>query len=87
MEAGTTLLALKAGFLWVISLLSTFLRPRVTSEPLLRSANSAAWPPAGAAGAEPAGGGGGGPGGGGGGGGGGGPPAEATGGADGEDFA
>lgn len=85
-EAGTTLLALNAGFLWVISLLSTFLSPFVTSAPLLRSANSAAWPPAGAAGADPAGGGGGGPGGGGGGGGGGGPPAGAAAGADDADF-
>ena len=72
---GTVLPALKAGFLWVISLLSTFLKPLVTSSPRLSSANTAATPPAAGAGAAPAGGGGGATGGGGGGGGGGGPPA------------
>ena len=64
---GTVPLALKLGFLWVISDLSTFLRPLVTSSPLLISAKTAAAPPAGAAAAE----GGIGAGGGGGGGGGG----------------
>lgn len=67
-EAGTTLLALNAGFLWVISLLSTLRKPFVTASPRLSSANSAAAPTAGAAaaaGGAAAGGGGGGGGGGG----------------------
>lgn len=76
---GTVEDARNAGFLCVISLLSTLRRPFVTSEPRLSSANTAATPPAvAAAGAE---GGGGGPGGGGGGGGGGAPLAAAEGGA------
>lgn len=70
--AGTTLEALNAGFLCVISLLSTLRRPFVTSSPLLSSANTAFIPPPAGAGA-PAGGGGGATGGGGGGGGGGAP--------------
>jgi hypothetical protein len=75
---GTVEDARNAGFLCVISLLSTLRRLFVTSEPRLSSANTAATPPAGAAAGavERAGGGGGGPGGGGGGGGGGAPPAE-----------
>lgn len=71
--AGTVLPARRDGFLCVISLLSTFLRPFVMSEPRFNSANTAATPPplaAGAAGAAAAGGGGGGGGPGGGGGGG-----------------
>jgi len=68
----------KAGFLCVISLLSTLRRFFVTSEPRLSSANTAATPPADAAGAVDRVGGGGGPGGGGGGGGGGAPPAAAA---------
>lgn len=68
------LLALSAGFLCVISLLSTFLRPLVTSSPRLRSAKTADTPPAAGVGAAVAGGGGG-PGGGGGGGA---PPAAAA---------
>lgn len=82
---GTVEDARNAGFLCVISLLSTLRRPFVTSEPRLSSANTAATPPAGAAEAAVdgagGGGGGGGPGGGGGGGGGGAPPAAAEGGA------
>lgn len=74
-EAGTVLPARRAGFLCVISLLSTFLRCFVISSPRLSSAKTAETPPA--AGAEAAAGGGG-PGGGGGGGGGGAPAAEAT---------
>lgn len=62
------LAARSAGFLWVISLLSTLRRPLVTSSPRLRSANTAATPPAAGAAAAVTGGGGG-PGGGGGGGG------------------
>ena len=74
--AGTVLLALSAGFLCVISLLSTLRKPFVTSSPLLSCSNTAEIPPPDAAGAAAAGGGGGGGGpGGGGGGGGGGPPA------------
>jgi hypothetical protein len=49
--AGTTLLALSAGFLCVISLLSTLRNPLVTSSPRLSCAKTAAAPPAGAAGA------------------------------------
>jgi hypothetical protein len=45
--AGTTLLALKAGFLCVISLLSTLRSPFVTSSPRFSSAKTAAAPPAG----------------------------------------
>ena len=56
-DEGTVLLARSAGFLCVISLLSTLRRPLVISEPLFRSANTAPMPPAGAA--EDAGGGGG----------------------------
>jgi hypothetical protein len=79
---GTVEDARNAGFLCVISLLSTLRRLFVTSEPRLSSANTAATPPAGAAaGAVDRAGGGGGPGGGGGGGGGGAPPAAAEGGA------
>lgn len=48
--AGTTLLALNAGFLCVISLLSTLRNPLVTSSPRLSCAKTAAAPPAGAAG-------------------------------------
>ena len=68
--AGTVLPARNAGFLCVISLLSTLRRPLVTSAPRFRSAKTAATPPADGAGAGTAAGGGGGPGGGGGGGGG-----------------
>jgi hypothetical protein len=68
--AGTVLPARREGFLCVISLLSTFLRPLVTSEPRLISANTAATPPPAAGAAAGGGGGAGGPGGGGGGGGG-----------------
>ena len=64
---GTVEEARKAGFLCVISLFSTLRRPFVTSEPRLRSANTAATPPS-----EPGAGAGGRPGAGGGGGGGGG---------------
>lgn len=74
---GTVEDARNAGFLCVISLLSTLRRLFVTSEPRLSSANTAATPPAGAA----AGAGGGGPGGGGGGGGYETPPAATEGGA------
>ncbi len=78
-ELGTVEDARKAGFLCVISLLSTLRRFFVTSEPRLSSANTAATPPAEfAAGAVE--GGGGGPGGGGGGGGGGGAPPAGVGG-------
>ena len=77
LAAGTTLPALNAGFLCVISSLATFRNPLVTS-PLLMSAKSAAAPPAGTA-ADFVGGGGASCGGGGGGGGGGGaPPGEAA---------
>ena len=62
------LLALNSGFLCVISLLSTFLRPFVTSAPRLSSAKTADTPPAAGAGGGTVAGGGGGPGGGGGGG-------------------
>ena len=62
---GTTGDARNAGFLCVISLLSTFRRPFVTSSPRLSSANTAATPPPAAAGAGDTAGGGGGPGGGG----------------------
>jgi hypothetical protein len=48
--AGTTLVALSAGFLCVISLLSTLRSPLVTSSPRLSCAKTAAAPPAGAAG-------------------------------------
>ena len=75
---GTVEDARNAGFLCVISLLSTLRRLFVTSEPRLSSANIAATPPAGAA---AGGGGGGGPGGGGGGGGYGAPPEATEGGA------
>lgn len=71
---GTTPLALSAGFLCVIWVLSTFRKPLVTSSPRLSSAKTAATPPP-AAGAGALAGGGGGATGGGGGGGGGGPPA------------
>jgi hypothetical protein len=72
MLLGTVEDARKAGFLCVISLLSTLRRFFVTSEPRLRSAKTAATPPAvAAAGDVGRVGGGGGPGGGGGGGGGG----------------
>jgi hypothetical protein len=67
---GTAEDARKAGFLCVISLLSTLRRLFVTSSPRLSSANTAATPPPAAAGAGVRAGGGGGPGGGGGGGGG-----------------
>jgi hypothetical protein len=67
---GTAEEARKAGFLCVISLLSTLRRFFVTSEPRLSSANTAATPPLPAAGAGERGGGGGAGGGGGGGGGG-----------------
>jgi hypothetical protein len=70
---GTAEDALNAGFLCVISLLSTLRRFFVTSAPRFSSANTAAAPLP-AAGADD---GGGGPGGGGGGGGGGAPPAAA----------
>jgi len=53
--AGTTLLALSAGFLCVISLLSTLRSPLVTSSPRLSCAKTAAAPPAGAAGLAAAG--------------------------------
>ena len=46
--AGTTLLALSAGFLCVISLLSTLRSPLVTSSPRLSWAKTAAAPLAGA---------------------------------------
>lgn len=72
--AGTVPLARRAGFLCVISLLSTLRKPFVTSSPRLSCSNTAEIPPAAGAGA-PAGGGGGATGGGGGGGGGGAPPA------------
>ena len=68
---GTVEDARKAGFLCVISFLSTLRRFFVTSSPRLSSANTAATPPPAAAGAGDKAGGGGGPGGGGGGGGGG----------------
>jgi hypothetical protein len=71
---GTVEDARNAGFLCVISLLSTLRRLFVTSEPRLSSANTAATPPAGAAAGAVERTGGGGPGGGGGGGGA--PPAE-----------
>lgn len=74
---GTVEDARNAGFLCVISLLSTLRRPFVTSEPRLSSANTAAAPAAGAAAGAVDRTGGGGPGGGGGGGGGGAPPAPA----------
>jgi len=77
---GTVEDARNAGFLCVISLLSTFRKFFVTSEPRLSSANTAETPPPPAAGAGRVGGGGG-PGGGGGGGGGGAPPLAAAGGA------
>jgi hypothetical protein len=67
--SGTTLPALKDGFLCVISLLSTLRKPCVTASPLFSSAKTAAAPPAGAFPLADA------TGGGGGGGGGGGPPA------------
>ena len=63
--AGTTLPALNAGFLCVISLLSTFRRPLVTSSPRLSSAKTAAAPPGVGPGSVAEGGGGGGGGGGG----------------------
>jgi hypothetical protein len=50
--AGTTLPARRAGFLCVISLLSTLRSPFVTSAPRFKSANTAATPPAGAAGED-----------------------------------
>ena len=62
---GTTLLVLNAGFLCVISLLSTLRSPLVTSSPRLSCAKTAAAPPAGAAGLALGTGGGGGGGGGG----------------------
>ena len=74
--------ARNAGFLCVISLLSTLRRPFVTSSPRLSSAKTAAAPAAGAA--EVAAGAGGATGGGGGGGGGGGAPLAAGAGAAGE---
>lgn len=49
-DPGTVFPALNDGFLCVISLLSTFLRPLVTSSPRLSSANTAATPPAAGAG-------------------------------------
>ena len=61
--AGTTLVALSAGFLCVISLLSTLRSPLVTSSPRLSCAKTAAAPPAppaGVAGLADSGGGGGG---------------------------
>lgn len=70
--AGTTLDARRSGFLCVISDLSTFLRPFVTSSPRLSSAKTAPIPPVDCTGA----GAGTGAGGGGGGGGGGGPAVE-----------
>lgn len=82
-RSGTGALALKDGFLWVIWLASTFLRPAVTADPLLSCSNTAPISPP----AFPFGGGGGGSwsklGSGGGGGGGGGPPAPGAGGAEG----
>ena len=45
------LVALKSGFLCVISDLSTFRRPAVTASPRFSSANTAATPPAAGAGA------------------------------------
>ena len=64
LPAGTTLDARSSGFLCVISDLSTFRRPFVTSSPRLSSAKTAPMPPEGAAaGAAPDGGGGGGGGG------------------------
>ena len=63
--AGITLPALSAGFLCVISLLSTFRRPLVTSSPRLSSAKTAAAPPGVGPGSVAEGGGGGGGGGGG----------------------
>lgn len=50
--AGTTPPARRAGFLCVISLLSTLRSPFVTSAPRFKSANTAATPPAGAAGED-----------------------------------
>lgn len=76
--AGTTLLALSAGFLCVISLLSTLRRPFVTSSPRLSSLNTAPIPTEAGAAPEAAAGGGGATGGGGGGGGGGAPPVGAA---------
>ena len=43
--SGTTALALKLGFLWVISLLSTLRKLFVTASPLFSSAKTAAAPP------------------------------------------
>jgi hypothetical protein len=75
---GTELPARSAGFLCVISLLSTLRRPFVTSAPRLRSANTAPMPSPPDADEGAAAGGGGGAGAGGGGGGGGGAPVEAS---------
>lgn len=61
--AGTVLEARSSGFLWVISDLSTFLKPFVTSSPRFSSAKTAPMLPPGAADGEAAGGGGGGGGG------------------------
>lgn len=44
-EVTTGPVALKFGFLWVISLLSTLRRPLVTSSPRFSSAKTAAAPP------------------------------------------
>ena len=52
MDAGTTLLALNAGFLCVISLLSTLRNPFVTSSPLFSSAKTADGPTTGDGAAE-----------------------------------
>lgn len=77
LRSGTTAPALKVGFLCVICEASTFFKPEVMADPLLRSANTALMS---ATGAFFAAGAGGRPGGGGGGGGGGGPPADGRGG-------
>ena len=61
--AGTVLEARSSGFLWVISDLSTFRKPLVTSSPRFSSAKTAPMPPPGAADGEAASGGGGGGGG------------------------
>ena len=59
-DAGTTLLARRAGFLCVISDLSTFRSPFVTASPRFNSAKTADAPPAAGAGGAATGGGGGG---------------------------
>jgi len=52
LDAGATLLALNAGFLCVISLLSTLRNPFVTSSPLFSSAKTADGPTVGDGAAE-----------------------------------